>query len=156
MGMAMITWAHWRHTSIALPRSLHERQLRIWKANDRRFHDRSRSHETFWNSPIWSSQAEEWWCWWQLFPRSPLTTNVKVFATFFFSTLATYLIHSLIGPVLIHLCRQNLHVHLRWWWMSNWAILIWHIEIISDFLLIQSVFLWYLYLGFSWTFHPTF
>ena len=27
--------------------------------------------------------------------------------------LSTYLLHSLIGPVLIHLCRQNLHVHLR-------------------------------------------
>ena len=29
MGMTMITSAHWRHTSIALPRSLQERKLRI-------------------------------------------------------------------------------------------------------------------------------
>ena len=29
MGMAMITSAHWRHTAIALPRSLQERKLRI-------------------------------------------------------------------------------------------------------------------------------
>ena len=38
-----------------------------------------------------------------------------------FSTLATYLLHSLFGTVLIHLYSRSFsfHVHLRRWWMSN-------------------------------------
>ena len=136
--MTMITSAHWRHTSIALPRSLQERKLRIWKADDKRFHTDETFLETHHTDHLRRKNGDagdcgvlvhlwqEMWRFWQLV--------LQIFNI-------GYLLHILVGTVPIHLCSRIFHVQLRRWWMSNWAILIWNIEIASDFLLIQSVFL---------------
>ena len=149
----MITSAHWRHTSIALPRSFQDRKLRIWKADGKRFHTDETFFETHQTDHLrrkngdagdWGVLVHLWqemWRFWQLVfnigyipPPQPLwnSSHPSLQQIFQFSRPPSAMVDEQLSYI---------------FWFETLRLL----QISSSFNLYFSHWTWYLYSGFYCT-----